>query len=527
MTFWRKWLVVIAILSMSCATGGSGPASSGQGGTQAKYVFLFIGDGMGVAQRNSAELYLAELKGLGRPEKSRLVMNTFPAQGMTTTYDLTSVIPESASTATAIACGHKTKNGVIGMDADARIRCVSITETAKKANWKVGILSTVSLDHATPAAFYAHVPSRNQMHAISLQLAESGMDYFAGGQLLRPADPKDPSKPNAIEVAKANGYRVAVGRAAFEALEPGAGKVIAMNAVVDQDASMYFSIDQGGDPNQVTLAEYLAKGIDLLDNPNGFFIMVEGGKIDWACHAHDAASAIHDTLALDDAVSTAVDFFMKHPRETLIIVTGDHETGGMTIGFAGTHDSSFMNKIQHQKMSYIEFNKKLAGYKKARTLSDARLEEFLPVIQAAFGLFVMSPHERATLEKAAVEGKANDASREAVEAAREAERKLKHGMALNDLELTELREAFKQSMLAETKRARNDSTYLLYGGYEPLTVKLTTILNNKAGVGWTTFSHTGVPVQTSALGAGAEWFNGYYDQTDIYAKIMAITGLKR
>ena len=140
-------------------------------------------------------------------------MNTFPAQGMTTTYDLSSVIPDSASTSTAMASGHKTRSGVIGMDAEAKIRYENITETAKKRNFKIGILSTVSLDHATPAAFYAHVPSRKQMYDISVQLANSGVDYFAGGQLLEPVDKKDPSKPNAIDLAKQKGYTVAIGRA--------------------------------------------------------------------------------------------------------------------------------------------------------------------------------------------------------------------------------------------------------------------------------------------------------------------------
>ena len=127
---------------------------------RAKYIFLFIGDGMGVAQRNAAELFVADKYGTCRPEEARLVMNSFPAQGMTTTYDLSSIIPDSASTSTAMACGHKTKSGVLGMDADAKIRYENIAETAKKKNFKVGILTTVSLDHATPAAFYAHVPSR-------------------------------------------------------------------------------------------------------------------------------------------------------------------------------------------------------------------------------------------------------------------------------------------------------------------------------------------------------------------------------
>lgn len=88
--------------------------------------------------------------------------------------------------------------------------------------------------------------------------------------------------------------------------------------------------------------------------------MIEGGKIDWACHANDAAASIHDTLAMDAAVAEAVEFYKKHAGETLIIVTGDHETGGMTIGFAGTQYASFVDKIRNQKMSYIEFGKKLA-----------------------------------------------------------------------------------------------------------------------------------------------------------------------
>ena len=141
-------------------------------------------------------------------------------------------------------------------------------------------------------------------------------------------------------------------------MKPGLGKVIAMNKIVDRDAAMYYTLDQRDSKDHVTLAEYLSKGIELLDNPNGFFMMVEGGKIDWACHANDAASSIRDTLALDEAVARAVSFYEKHPTETLIVVTGDHETGGMTIGFAGTQYSSFMDKIQYQKMSYIEFRQK-------------------------------------------------------------------------------------------------------------------------------------------------------------------------
>ena len=221
----KKWLPVVTALVAIFVIGGWQICTGGQADSRARYVFLFIGDGMGIAQRNAAELYLAKEKGLSRPEEAKLVMNSFPAQGMNTTYDLTSVIPDSASTATAIASGHKTSSGTIGMDAEAKLSYENIAEAAKKKNWKVGILSTVSLDHATPAAFYAHVASRKQMYDISMQLANSGFDYFAGRSACWSRRTKKiQTKPNAIETAKKNGYTVAIGREDFKRLKPGRAK---------------------------------------------------------------------------------------------------------------------------------------------------------------------------------------------------------------------------------------------------------------------------------------------------------------
>ncbi|MEW6263012.1 MAG: alkaline phosphatase [Thermodesulfobacteriota bacterium] len=520
----KKTRFIIAVIFGLIVLGTMSLTSAQTAPANAKYVFIFIGDGMGIAQRNAAEIYLSHLKGVNRPEQTKLVMNTFPAQGVNTTYDLSSVIPDSASTATAIACGHKTKSGVIGMDAAGKVSYESISEVAKKKGWKVGILSTVSLDHATPAAFYAHVPSRGQMYDICMQLVNSNFDYFAGGQLLKPMDKKDSSKPNALEAAKKNGYTIALGRAGLDKTKQDAGKLIAMNAITDEDAAMYYTLDQSNAKEHVTLAEYVAKGIEILDNPKGFIMMAEGGKIDWACHANDAAASIQDTLAFDAAVAEAVKFYNKHPNETLIIVTGDHETGGMTIGFAGTQYSSFVDKIKFQKMSYIEFGKKLSEYKKTHPVAEAKFEDILPLIKDAFGLYILPAEEKANLEKAVAGGKAKDASDDAKKAAKDAEKTLKYSLALTELEVKVLRDAFSQSMIGVKERAKDDYTYLLYGGYEPLAVKLTTILNNKAGIGWTSYSHTGVPVATSALGVGAAMFNGYYDQTEIHTKMMKIVG---
>ncbi len=513
----RIYIFLAALLLLM----GHGPASAQQ---TAKYIFIFIGDGMGVAQRRAAELFLASAqKGSG---EAKLLMNSFPAQGINTTHDLSSFIPDSAAAGTAIATGFKTASGVIGMDAHKKLNYESIAETAKKRGWKVGILTTVSLNNATPAAFYAHVPSRKQLNEISQQLADSGFDYFAGGQLEGTADNKEQHKPNALHRAKANGYIIAMGRAQLEALKPGSGKAIAMNDLVDDKAAMYYTLDQDKGRDHIALAEYLAKGIEMLENPDGFLIMAEGGKIDWACHANDAASAIHDTLALDAAIAEAVKFYERHPRETLLVVTGDHETGGMALGFAETKYSTYMHKLQHQKMSHIEFKKKLDEFKNSRSASKASLKELLPVIKEGFGLYALSGAERDALNKTVEKGKSNKATEEAKGKAKEAEDLLKNGMALTDLEMKILEDAFKQSMTGENQRKRDDLSYRHYGGYEPLVVKLTTILDNKAGIGWTSFSHTAAPVQTSALGVGAELFNGYYDQTDIHAKIMKIAGFE-
>ena len=435
-------------------------------------------------------------------------MNTFPAQGMDTTYDLTSVIPDSASTATALATGYKTASGVICMSPDGSESYQTISEIAKANGWKVGVISTVSLDHATPAVFYSHQVSRKNMYDICMQLANSDFDYFAGGQLLKPTNADDPTAPSAIDTAAANGFTVVTDRAAFENLQPGVGKVLAMNGIVDGDAAMYYEMDRAAD--DLSLVDYVAKGIELLDNPDGFFMMIEGGKIDWACHANDAAASIHDTLVFDQAIAEAVEFYNAHPDETLIVVTGDHETGGMTIGYAGTQYNSFVDQIQYQTMSYLKFGEELDAYKETHTPETASFDDMMPLIEEGFGLKVLSADERAALEAKAAEGDA-DAQKEL-------------SMVLDDLELQVLQQAFADSMAGEQVRSGDEYTYLLYGGYEPLAVKLTTILNQKSGIAWTSYSHTGVPVQTSALGVGSETFNGYYDETDVFTKMMDAAG---
>ncbi len=494
-TIVKRLTVVTFILLMSVsvfATGtletGSAVPSSGSTykGNSAKYVFLFIGDGMATPQINAAESF-ANARKSDDVAIEHLRFAQFPVVGLTTTYDAGSLITDSASAGTAIASGHKTLSGVINMDVSKSTAYKMIAEYAKEMGKKVGIVSSVSIDHATPACFYSKVPSRGNMYDIAVQLTESGFDYFGGGGFAQPTG-KNKDQEDVISLARKAGYTYVNSPEEFRALKGGTQKVLAVNSYLQNSSAMPYDIDRK--EGDLSLADYTAKGIELLsDDPDGFFMMVEAGKIDWAGHANDAAASIGDTLAFDEAITKAVDFAEKHPEETLIVVTGDHETGGMTIGFAGTKYSTFFDEIAEQKMSFTAFNQEiLAPYKEemSANIEDAQLADLLPVIEDAFGLDYD---------------------------------------ALSEVQRNELEIAFDRSMGNEMITPRIEDVYLLYGGYEPLTVKITQIVNQIAGIGWTSYSHTGVPVATFAKGVGQELFLGYYDNTDIFDKMALAMGI--
>ena len=151
-----------------------------------------------------------------------------------------------------------------------------------------------------------------------------------------------------------------------EALQPADGKSIVIAETLADSDSMSYQLDAA--QSEWKLADYVDKGIEMLDNDNGFFMMVEGGKIDWACHANDAGSTVNDTKAMSDAVDKAIEFYNKHPEETLILVTGDHETGGLTIGYAGTDYNTYLTNLSNQKISYAQFDEQyVENYKANKT----------------------------------------------------------------------------------------------------------------------------------------------------------------
>ena len=445
-----------------------------------KYVFMFIGDGMSSPQTNAAQVY----NGCNEPgliDLEELTFTQFPVVGLQYTQDATSFCPDSASTATSLSSGYKTHSGVIGMGIDKVTPGVTIAEMLHDKGWKIGIVSSVTINHATPAAFYAHIASRNDYYDIGLQMAESGFEYFAGGSVNK-ADDGDKS---IYEVLEDNGYLVTNDRDTILSLNGNSGKVYAYSPVLQDDGAMPYDIDAPAD--SLRLKDFVKKGIDVLDNETGFFMMVEGGKIDWAGHANDAVANMSDTLALDEAVEVAVEFAKNHPDETLIIVTGDHETGGMTIGYAATGYNTAFDILRAQKCSYVQFDSYVED-----EMADGSFtfDDMMAMVEEYFGL--VTPGKTAQ----------NDA------------------LVLDEYEYAKLQKAYDDQMSGNVDGYEES---LLYGGYSPISVTLTHIINNKAGIGWTSYAHTGLPVPVYAYGEGAEAFVGAYDNTEVALRLMDLT----
>ena len=486
-----------------------------------KYVFMFIGDGMSYpqvqltnyfvsanSQDNARKVTVKDKEKTILESESNLNMMSFPVMGSAQTYDSTSFAPDSASTATSIATGKKTWSGSINVSEDFSQTYETIAEKLKKQkDYKIGILSSVNLNHATPAAFYAHQESRNNYYDIGLELIDSNFDYFAGGALKQTTG-KDKDKEALYALAEKAGYKVVKTQAEAEALKASDGKAIVIDEHLADGDAMSYEVDR--QDNEWALADYVEKGIDVLDNDNGFFMMVEGGKIDWACHANDATSTIADTIALDNAVGKAVEFYNEHPDETLIIVTGDHETGGLTIGFAGTDYDTFLKNFNNQKISYAKFDSDyVSKYKENKTDFDTVMND----VTELFGLAAPDGSSDGTSAKdsADLHPESNDTG----------------ALSMTDYEYSLLKTAYDTTMSRTgEEKEYGQEEYIKYGSYEPLTVTITHILNNKSGVNFGSYAHTGLPVEVLVKGVGAEDFSGYYDNTDIYNRLASLLDVK-
>ena len=315
------------------------PASQPQ---KAKNIILFVGDGMGISTVTASRIRKGQLA--GQPgEEALLNFESFPYSGLVKTYNTDAQVPDSAGTMTAMMSGHKTRKGLIGLDSSTKrgdcehskkSKLVSFADIAKAHGKKAGIVTTTRLTHATPAAVYAHSADRDWENDAELSKAarKAGCQDIAG-QLI------DALKQKKIDVALGGGRRNFLpkaedGRRLTPLVKNSDTEQYKLLSTIEElqnaktnrpvlglfaKSHMPYADENAKLP---TLAELTKNAIRLLENKRGFFLMVEAGRIDHAHHLANAYHALGDTLALDDAVGTAMS--LTKESETLIIVTADH-----------------------------------------------------------------------------------------------------------------------------------------------------------------------------------------------------------
>lgn len=444
---------------------------------QPKYVFYFIGDGMGLGHVLSAETYNRTV--LGNSE--HLTMLQFPVTTICTSYSASSKITDSAAAGTALSTGSKAKNYSLGVTPDGN-NCYSLATDLKKQGYGVAIASSVPIDDATPAAFYAHVESRKMFYEIGLDLAKSDYDFFAGTKL-RGLKDKDGKENDLMATIKKSGYTVVYGADGYNS-EKGKKhpKMLLLSAGNGQEHNG-FTIDSTA--TNLSLEFVTAACMEHLQkySPDKFFMMVEGGNIDWAAHSNDGGTVIKEILNFNKSIQLAYDFYKQHPDETLIVVTADHNTGGMTLGVNKGPKEVDLGVFDYQRTSLELFQRYCLDLQKSG--KQVTWEEMKAILNEKLGLF--------------------------------------GAVKVSEKREKQLQEAFNRTFI--TRDAGDEKT--LYATFSEFVKIVFDVQNHCAGIGWTSTNHTGDFTPVFAVGVGAEQFSGLRDNTDLPRIMRQLTGISR
>ena len=467
----------------------------------AKNVILLIGDGMGLGQIGCL---MTHHKGLGKkPGTIESLLATAPS-GLVKTSSLGFAVTDSAAAATALACGKKTLTDVLGMDGRGR-RLESTLEKAEKMGKWTGLISTHRITDATPGGFYGHVPTRDWHDKIASQLLESGVEVALGGGLryFIPTEDTISSRFPYIKVWKpwfdksgrkdsrdllsefsAAGYQVVHNRNDLLSLDmQSTNKLLGLFSPGD----MAFDIDrQTEDKWQPSINEMTKTALSLLSrSPKGFFLMVEGASIDTTAHHNDAGAMLGELKAFDAAITTCLNFAKEH-KDTLVIVTADHETGGAgfvyRVKWADKEERKFEGDfLWKEKYDYVSYP------------SAAALEK-----------------QRSSLERMAIKSEMNPSR--LVEIVR----------AFTGYEFT-LADAKEVLVKAPTKKGPmvEDEWFDFHpdpGHYR--SGLMAKIFARQTGLVWSTGTHTGTPVPIMAYGPGSNAVHGLHDNTWIHHYIV-------
>ncbi|HSE86426.1 MAG TPA: alkaline phosphatase [Candidatus Binatia bacterium] len=471
----HRWLFAVVVSMLAVFTlatqwiAGSPRAAQRQANSAAapKYVFLFLADGGGIAHMEITRQYNRVVHNEGLVIVDRIIREG--ALGLVTTDAADSLSTDSAAAATALASGCKAKLGALGICADGSIPKTAM-EIAKENGMRIGLVTNAAVYDASPAAFVNHVPNRRNYPAILNRYLELEPDLLFGGgksQFLPKSQPgsrrSDESDLIAAFVEKS--YRYVSNKQ--ELAQAHRGKVLGLFSLGD----MSFEIDRNKE-TEPSVYDMTQAAIRLLHdrNSHGFFVFIESENVDTASHQGDIASVIRDYREFDRAVELAYEFYKKYPRETLILVTSDHETGGL--GFT----------LALRDLSSTKGSNQVAGI-----IDDLKKLDSIPI----------------SLKKASEILGPNPT-----------------GEAIDNL----MKEYFKGFTLApDYKEAiikRQPISRSIF--VDPTTNALGMMIANNTQAYWLTTAHTNQPVLVAALGAGAEKFKGYQDNADFGKNLKAL-----
>jgi alkaline phosphatase len=432
-----------------------------------KYVFMIIGDGMGLAQRELGKLYKRKIT---RDNSAQLLMNTFPVTGLNMTHSANNLVTDSAAAGTALATGYKANNKAVAYLPDGA-KPISLITAAQKRGWATGVITTDEITNATPGSFMAHNKSRKNMDEIAEDVAISNVDFIAGGgygyfipKNSRLESMRD-DKEDLILQMKQKGYRSFIGENSvneFVKWTPNdSEKVVALFTA----ENMPFELDKTFTASNLpSISDMTAKAISVLEkHKKPFFLVIENEGTDTSAHRHDAHALMQEVLELDNATKSAYEFYKKHPEETLIIVTADHETGGLGLG--------------HPKKYFLD-------------------------LTAALNTKVSTEHSFAGF--------------------RSTELGAVKAFASEYFGLTELTEKEEKLLLKAIKKEIKKPSKKSHTGKRPIALAINNIVSARSGINWTSVKHTASPVVLTAIGVGSEQFSGYLDNTEVSKTLSKI-----
>jgi len=467
----RLLLTVAVLVGTLVFSPFHGETAESFNSSRPKFIFIFLADGAGINHLEITRMYNQHIHSKGFNITDRIFNEG--SLGFLTTHSADSLNSDSTAAATALANGCKAKNGVVGICADG-MKSASVLEVARGEGMKVGIVTTATVYDATPAAFSTHVMSRKYYDKIcdaylSLEpdvLLGGGRDRFLPKGIAgsRRKDDKD-----VIQLFKEKGYTYVSDKKGL--MEVKGSKVLGLFSLGDMSLEMDRNKDQEPSVFDMTQA---ALRIFQRNRENGFVLLVETENVDNAAHRSDVASLIHALREFDRAVGLAYDFYLQHPRETLILVTSDHETGGLAFIRAAS-------RVARSRGRARRFNPSVKSLEKIHSIS----------ISITRALKILG--KRPTSE---------DVDRLMEEQYQ--------GFHI----APELREALI------TKRTSLGPTFYSY----PRAAALGAMVADNTQAYWLGRGHTNQPVFVGALGAGAHRFRGYQDNTRFARHLFLILG---